>query len=178
MTTNERYLFSMPRDFRQIKYQANKNTSLKNIIISGHKTKQLDYCPVNLMFNKVIETDPDEIIQYGHTRLDLKQFPESLTVLTMAEDVNPMPLKYLAIIDKQLKKSMPRYHNDFCRFENKNSKRAISQSFFQTNFKIFRLTYCWTYKKNLILITLTVAEGECENGWRLLKEFAHSFKLL
>jgi len=169
--TNSNYLFCLPHGFKEIKYQNNKNLC--------HENHPLDYSPVSLMFSKTMESDLDHNFFNGYDKLDTKYFPESLTALTLSANNNPKPLIYLGVMDDQLKRNLPGFQNDFSRAENnKKMTKYISQSFFQTNFKIYRLSYCWIYQSNLIIITLTVEADNKDQGWQILKKFSDSFKLL
>jgi len=170
-----KYLFSLPDGFREIKYQESQRPDLETGTAHTCKIHPINYSPVSLMFTRTANPNQSPL----NDKQDLDCFPEPLTVLTLEAKINPDPLTYLVVMDEQLQNNLPQYHNDFCRAENKEKhSRFISQSRFQTNFIIFRLSYCWIYKNNLIIITLNVADGKCEHGWQILRKFAHSFKLL
>ena len=172
------YLCAPPPGFRQLLCKKSLPPSHFSKD-SQHKISNIsEHSPISLIFSNT----PELPTHHQFTRknsLNIHCFPKSLTLLTLDAHTHPSPLEYLNEMNVQLKKTLPRYQQQFTKTENwGNIPLVISQSRFETNFFIYRLSCSWVDQKNLFITELNTADMHCKNEWKLLKKFIHSFKIL
>ncbi len=112
------------------------------------------------------------------TDMKPEAYPASICLTTLPISVINTPLAYLQQSNEALKFANINYQLDFCREELfKAQPAACSQSWLQTNFKIFQLSLSWLNNDELIITTLSVSESGVEKGWMNLRSFADSVVL-
>ncbi len=115
--------------------------------------------------------DPEEV--------NLDAFSPTISLLTLPAKFNKNPMDYMRQADEALHESIENYEVDFCEKDKiSGNKAARSQSFFITNFAIYRLGLAWLVDEELVVLSMMTTENGVEKGWNVLKSFAESMELI
>lgn len=104
-------------------------------------------------------------------------YPASITLTTNTSMIHGRPLEHLRRTEQMLQRYFNDFKIDFCENDTVGAFAAArAQSFFVTNFRLFRLNFAWLADQDMATATMTVAESGTEKGWIDLRRFIESIR--
>ena len=103
-------------------------------------------------------------------------YPVSITIVTLSKSVSPWD--YLHETSSVLRVCLNDFTLHFCGKDRIGEYEAAwSQCSFQSNFRIFLLTFAWIADGEFVTATMTVTDSGVGKGWKDLRRFVESVRL-
>lgn len=103
-------------------------------------------------------------------------YPVSITLVTLSKSVSPWD--YLHETSSALRECLNDFAMHFCGKDRIGEYEAAwTQCSFQSNFRIFLLTFAWIADGELVAATMTVTDSGVGKGWKNLHRFVESVRL-